>query len=465
MRQPLRRQLLLPLIAILLAALAGVSAVNVWLSSRLLRQNIDERMQNVASTLAKGNYPLQATVLLQVRGLSGADLVVRDSISGAVIASTDAAFEAAGEGVPSPLASTRIVNGQAYFFQQATVDRRARGGADYLLEIYYPERIYQEARSKAIFPPVIVGALALTLAVLLATLVAARVTRPVQQLQQQVQRIAQGDFTPLPAPRRDDELRDLSLAVNRMAELLKASAAQIRQHERQATLHQLGAGIAHQLRNAATGCRMALDLFRREFPASRQNENLLIASRQLELMEHYLQRFLTLGKTARLELKSLALAPLIDNALLLVRPLADHLHVRLELLEPRATALVRGETTSLEQVLVNLLTNAIEACALPGTSWPQVSVGVEQGESHLEIIVADSGPGLAPSVAARIGEPFVTSKPEGTGLGIAVAKELLAAHGGELRWERSGTQTRFVVTLPSQATVEGEVTAKSLSNS
>lgn len=450
MRHPLRRQLLLPLLAIVFAALVGLSLANIALTSQLIRQNVDERMQNVARTLGEGTYPLETNVLKQVRGLSGADLVVRDAHSLQLVATSNPVFANSDvQAGADPAAATRVVDGEAYFVHRAAIDRRPMGGRTFQLEIFYPERLYQEARWQAIYPSLLVGCIALLLAVLLASLVAARVTLPVRSLQQQVQRIAQGDFEPFPAPARDDELRDLALAVNRMAQLLKENAAQIRQHERQATLHQLGAGIAHQLRNAATGCRMALDLFRREHPQSRQHENLVIAARQLELMEHYLQRFLTLGRTARLELKPLAVNPLVDGALVLVRPLADHLHVTLELVEPRTTALVTGDATSLEQVLVNLLTNAIEACAVPSVVHPRVRVQAECVAQGVQIRVADNGPGIAAAVAGRIGEPFVTSKPEGTGLGIAVAKELLSQHGGTLTWERRGEETCFVATLPA----------------
>ncbi len=442
-RYPLRLQLLLPLWAILLASLAGVSLANVWLVSRQVRQSIDERMQNVAQTLAEGTYPLETNVLRQVRGLSGAELVVRDGER--VVASTSPSFNARHHQAQA----SRTVAGATYFASVAMLDRRASGGGQYTLEIYYPEQMYFDARWRAIAPSLIVGGIALVLAIALASVVAARVTQPVRRLQTQVERIAHGDFTPLPAPTRDDELRELAQAVNRMAELLQANAEVIRRHERDATLHQLGAGIAHQLRNAATGCRMALGLFRREQVASQSDENLLIASRQLELMEHYLQRFLTLGRTTQLTMKTYDACHILRQALQLVRPLAEHLHVHIDARLPEEVIQVYGNDTSLEQVLVNLITNAIEACALPGVDAPQVRVTLTTTPTSIRWQVADNGPGFAEAVVSRIGEAFVTSKPEGTGLGLAVAKEILAQHQGTLAWRREDGWTCFEATLES----------------
>ena len=86
------------------------------------------------------------------------------------------------------------------------------------------------------------------------------------------------------------------LAVNRTAEMLNEYEAQVRRSEQMRTLTVLGASIAHQLRNAVTGCRMALDLHAAECQSADDSECLDVAKRQLRLMESQLQRFLRVGK-------------------------------------------------------------------------------------------------------------------------------------------------------------------------
>jgi signal transduction histidine kinase len=297
-----------------------------------------------------------------------------------------------------------------------------------------------------------VGGVALVLAVAFAGVVAARVTEPVQLLKRQTERIANGDFALVRPPQRDDELRDLALAVNRMAELLQRNAVELRQHERAATLHQIGAGIAHQLRNAATGCRMALDLFRRQEQSLEHDENLIVATRQLELMESYLQRFLTLGRTSQLERAPTDLADVLRSAVELVRPLAEHRHATVDVHIKNDAPAIDADRKSLEQVFVNLLTNAVEACAVPDVSHPEVTVTLARHNGAWQVAILDNGPGFAPRVMGRLGDPFVTTKPEGTGLGLAVAREILAAHSATLSWSRRDGQTVFAVEFPAQVT-------------
>jgi two-component system C4-dicarboxylate transport sensor histidine kinase DctB len=108
---------------------------------------------------------------------------------------------------------------------------------------------------------------------------------------------------------------------------------------------------------------------------------------------------------------------------------------------------VFADATSLEQVLVNLLTNAIEACSETQVTHRAVRIEYGLTADQVQILIADQGPGFRPDVADHLGEPFVTTKPQGTGLGLAVAKEIVREHHGTLRWERVGDETRFVVEL------------------
>src|SRR5688500_1785950 len=85
-RLPLRRQILLPLLAIVALCVGGVSGAHVWLTTRLLQHAVDEQMRSVAKTLNASTFPLETNVLRQVRGLSGAELVVVDPETGAALA-------------------------------------------------------------------------------------------------------------------------------------------------------------------------------------------------------------------------------------------------------------------------------------------------------------------------------------------------------------------------------------------
>jgi signal transduction histidine kinase len=219
------------------------------------------------------------------------------------------------------------------------------------------------------------------------------------------------------------------------------------------TLTILGASIAHQLRNAATGCRMALDLHADECGASNSGECLDVARQQLRLMESQLQRFLRIGKNPKEVVTSnVDLVELIDNLLPLVRPAAQHAGVELDCRIASRQLVVRGDEEALCQVVLNLLLNAVQAAQQNGLhEHKQSRVCVEVGtamDERAEIIVSDSGAGPADAVAGSLFEPFVTDKAEGAGLGLTVAKEVVTAHGGSIGWSRENGMTRFRVGLP-----------------
>jgi HAMP domain-containing protein len=251
MRFPLRRQILLPMVGIVLLTIGVVSALNAWLASNRVQRQIETQLVDVQRTLSAGNFPLESNVLRQTRGLTGAEFVVATP-AGEVLAASDDGF--------SDLAGANHVH------RIVRLDRGPVGGGQFILHAFYPKDNLREAQRQAVWPPLAIGGLAIALVAAAAFLVARQVTRPIQQLRSQVERIAQGNFQPVPAPSRDDEVRDLVAAVNQMAEKLAHYEEETRKSERLRTLGTLGGGIAHQIRNAATGCRIADRSARRLLP-------------------------------------------------------------------------------------------------------------------------------------------------------------------------------------------------------
>jgi signal transduction histidine kinase len=254
-------------------------------------------------------------------------------------------------------------------------------------------------------------------------------------------------------PAVDDEIRDLSVAVNRTAEMLTDYEQQVRRSEQMRTATMLGASIAHQIRNAVTGCRMAIDLHAVDCCASDDRECLDVAQRQLRLMESQLQRFLRIGKRpAEMVQRHVDLGDLVENLLPLIRPVAQHAGVQLGCRIASGRLAVRGDDDALGQVVINLLLNAVQAAQQNGIERQglrRVNIEVSTTEAHAaEIVISDSGAGPADSVATSLFEPFVTDKAEGAGLGLAAAKEVVAAHGGSIGWNRENGMTRFRVELP-----------------
>ena len=449
MRLPLRRQILLPMVGIVLLTIGVVSALNAWLASGRAQRQIDEQLADVQRTLSAGNFPLESNVLRQMRGLTGAEYVVVGE-GGAIVAASHDRFMG--------------LSVDGYQRRALAIDRRPVGGGRLVLHAFYPETALRQAQWQAVWPPLAIGALAVLLVSAAAYVVAQRVTQPVQQLHAQVQRIAEGDFQPAPIPSRDDEIRDLVAAVNQMAAKLARYEEDTRASERLKTLGTLGAGIAHQIRNAATGCRIALDLHLRDCPPASTNGDdetpLGVAMRQLAQIESHIQRFLALGKPAPRERQPVEVSDVAREAAALVEPMAAHLGIEIVRgLEPQSLT-VMGDRDSLVQMLVNLLVNAVEAAAKVRVeagggsavaTIAQVELTAGRTASGLALAVVDPGPGPAPAIAPRLFQPFATDKPGGTGLGLVVSRKIAEDHGGRLSWRREDDRTWFVVELPLRA--------------
>jgi signal transduction histidine kinase len=471
MRWPLRNQILLPMICLMLGTLLGMSAMNAYFSVRRTRVQIECDLQQVAETLANPGFPLNDFVLRKMRGLSGAEFVLTDR-RGTVLASSaqrdalvDLPERRLGDAGNSPALGTPIVVGDRHFFHAPVkITRTASAESGLMLHILYPKEAYDEAWRLAVYPPLLLGVVAVVLAVVIGRGIAGRVTRPLRALQVQVDEIARGSFERLSVPQRDDEVADLSRCINQMSDMLARYEAEVRRNEQLRTLGQLGGGIAHQMRNSVTGCRLAVELHARKCRLG--DDSLDVAEHQLELMEKHLQRFLALGRRDDRPHVQTNLAQVVDNVVSLVGPSARHCGVKLKCDLPERPLLVCGDRDALEQLLTNVTLNAIEAASRidesdpdsarsmdrgavrEETFAPQVDVALRTLGQQVRIEVQDTGAGPSPGMERCLFEPFVTDKPDGTGLGLSVARDIAFSHGGEIRWERRGAKTCFVVELP-----------------
>jgi signal transduction histidine kinase len=234
-----------------------------------------------------------------------------------------------------------------------------------------------------------------------------------------------------------------------MAEKLGQYETEIRRTEQLQTLGKIGAGMAHQLRNAATGGRIAIELHQRECPLGPSDESLQVALRQFRLMESFLQRFLALGKPTGGQRTRGSAVDLVAEVLDLLRPTAQHFGVRLESAESEEPLTLQGDQEALRQLLSNLVLNACEAAAEVGDVRPQVVIELARASDGFGVIrVYDTGPGPSAALQARLFEPFVSGKPSGTGLGLFAARQIAQAHGGDVSWQRRDGTTCFSFTFP-----------------
>jgi signal transduction histidine kinase len=468
MRRPLKYQLLLPWLTVTLLVVVALSVSGALLASQRVRSDLRQSLRNIAQTLVQTNFPIEDSVLRQASGLSGATFAAIDD-SGRIRAAsaTNVAIPKASPPVTSAgaleLSHTALLEGQSFFHAVVELDRRPVGGRRESLHIFYPERQLSEARWQAFWPPLLAGLIATVLLLAITTVMAGRVTRPIEQLGRHAEDIAHGKFEPIAVPERNDEIRDLVVSINRMTAMLAKYEEEVRRSERLRTLGQLGGGIAHQIRNAVTGCRMALDLHQREcgvgfqpaledaragkMPAPlKADDTLDVATRQLELIERYLQRFLTLGRAPQTRTEHVELVALLRNVEPLIKPAAQHAGVSVMLELPAGTIDLKSDPHAIEQIMVNLLLNAIEAVSNGERREVVVRLTTDNRVALVEVM--DSGPGVSPAVRDKLFEPFATTKPDGVGLGLATARDLARSLGGELELRDEAGPTGFCLSLP-----------------
>ena len=509
MRLSLRYRLLLPLALLLV----GDVAATAWAAADAAA-GVDRRLAGqlwaVAGTLTRPGraYPLNDTVLAQVKGFSGAEFLLSDP-DGRTLVSTFPAPPTPPAGVPPtipaaegedhPLGPPVAVGGREFRCLRLPLreENEYRRGDLY---IFYPESLRRDAVRDAVRPPLALGVVGGLIAVGLGLATGTRLVRRVRNLEQRTRLIADGDFRPVPVPGADDEVTDLYRSVNEMARRLAAYQEAMQRSERLRVLGQFSGGLAHQLRNAAAGAKLAVELFLAENPAG-DPEPLRVALRQLARIEANLRQFLDLGKPPAGVRTACDLAALIDQAVSLLRPQCQHAGTALAWTAPAPPPTVPGDPAQLSHLFGNLIGNAVEAAGAGGAvevrllpsplegeglgvrgrpAPPETPAGVtgsalpltpraaprpspSRGEGENRTLpsverksaticvveIVDTGPGPPAEIADKLFEPFVTGKEDGIGLGLAVVRQAADAHGGRVSWERRAGRTVFRVELPS----------------
>lgn len=451
MRWPIRVQILLPFVGVVLLAVVAMTIAAAVLAARQRESQTLAQLRGVSETLAHTNVPYTSGVLEKMRGLSGAHFVACDS-RGEVIASTlpaetplPAGFdrERHSGGLESLTGQPRLLLGETRYLV-ARMEPRSDAFVRALF-VLYPETTWSRARWDAALPPLAVGSGAVLLTAAVSGWLAQRFGSRIRLLQEQVASIAAGDFREIAAGSRRDEIQDLIASVNTMSARLRQMQETIRRSERTRLLAQLAGGLAHQLRNAVAGARMALQLHQRRCTAPRDDKSLGVAMRQLALTETQVRGVLSLGRNEPGRFAACDLGRIVEDVAALVQPNCEHAHVAFELISDPSIGALEADAEALRAALLNLVLNAIEAAGPEGAVMLRT---VALGQT-IAVVVEDTGDGLLPQVAETLFEPFVTTKPEGVGLGLSLARQVALDHGGAIDCQRENDRTIFRLTLPA----------------
>jgi signal transduction histidine kinase len=267
--------------------------------------------------------------------------------------------------------------------------------------------------------------------VLLAALLTARMTRGLRRLAIAAEAVAAGDLSRKVGGEGSDEVGRVARAFNAMTDSLHQTLGALARQESLAAVGQFASELAHEVRNPLTAIRLDLQLVEEQLAAGSPMRALQRgALEEIERLDDTVAGVLQLARSGRVTLQAIDVRPPLREALHAAQPAFERYRVVVRVEAP-TPAFVRGDAGGLRQLFLNLLLNAAQA--LEGGGSVELRVDAEPGA--VLVTVTDDGPGIPAAVLALVRDPFFSTRPEGTGLGLAVAERIANAHGSALEFE------------------------------
>jgi two-component system, NtrC family, sensor kinase len=323
----------------------------------------------------------------------------------------------------------------------ARIDRRVLANVDSLSE---------DATEQQTFAVRLLLALSIlaTLIGVVMALYVRRVLQPLGAVTRRARDVAAGDLSPRTVVHTGDEISELATAFESMVGAIAAMREQMLATDRLATIGKMAAHVTHEIRNPLSSIALNVELLEEEISNGSTESKLLLGAvqKELERLTVLTEQYLSIARhrTAKIEVEDLCNV-IRESAEFMQRELMRK-NVELEVCVPSALVLVAFDEMQIRQVVFNLLRNAEEA--MPDGGKVRVTL-VEEPPTLVTLAVEDEGVGLDPSFADRLFDPFVTTKQTGTGLGLAVTRQIVESHSGKIRCENLETGgARFVIELP-----------------
>ena len=239
---------------------------------------------------------------------------------------------------------------------------------------------------------------------------------------------------------------ELEARVAERTAALRASQARVIHQEKMAAFGLLAAGIAHEVGNPLAGISSLVQMIRRRDPSPYTDDKLKLAESQLGRIQRTIRDLIDFSRPASNTQGRFRAFEVVDEALGIAKYYQRTVERDIKTTVPFCLAPVRGVRDHLTQVILNLVLNAIDATGKGGRIRIE---GRPDGDS-IVLSVADDGRGIAEADRVRLGQPYFTTKPQGTGLGLFVSRQIVEEMGGTLTFESEpGFGTTFRVRIPA----------------
>jgi signal transduction histidine kinase len=276
------------------------------------------------------------------------------------------------------------------------------------------------------------------------------VVSPIRRLTDGVHRLTAGNYRQHVEVNTDDELRELADAFNRLTDRL----ADRRRDDQFVFLGHFAARMAHEMRKPLHIAQLAAQAMKSKGVFSQKHVQMIIA--EIENADRFISEILNFGRPEQLNLTEYSLAELTEKVLAQHELVMEEEGIELEAEIDSDVPNLYVDPVKMEQVISNLLQNAVEATKEDGGKpWVHVAVKALDGSTTLgaagvELSITDGGPGFDEETRERAMDPYFTSKDSGTGLGLSISYRILTAHGATLSLENTPDGTgRVRVRFPA----------------
>jgi signal transduction histidine kinase len=308
------------------------------------------------------------------------------------------------------------------------------------------------------------------LAVILLTVLSTNlVLRPLKRIEQTIDRIVQGSEEPaVTSPARKNRAREFAVVENKLDllgqqfrgaredaselrhnvdKLIERLATQLDVATRLAAISRLTGGVAHEIKNPLNAIALHLDLLKEMSGASveEQNKMLNILSKEVLRLDRVVKTFLDFSRPVEVHFEEVDLAAVTREVSTLMTPQARLARVTLEAETPAGPALLRADPDMIKQVVLNLVTNAMEAMSDGG----RLRIAVRGTVDAVTLEITDSGPGIPPDLRDKVFQLYFTTKPRGSGIGLAMTYRAVQLHNGTITFtSEEGQGTTFYLQFP-----------------
>lgn len=456
---------------------AGLGLAVGWLGVQVAgreteRKLVDEVALHVAGQIGSNRWPLTDDLLQKVSQMLG-DETATGPANRAEIAASSLDARRRGELLSqvarTPLPRDVMLSGRRYRMAVAAIMQMDSGAQDEPMRLclLVPVERIQSAKARAARTIALATAAAVALATVVSVWWSHTITRPLRQLAARMDRLSRvaedvdldallaSELSPSgtggKSPRGPQEVAKLTESYEGLMGQLAEARNRLARSARMATLGQMSASVAHELRNPLSGIKMNARVLADELARHGiHDESLDIMRREIDRMEAYLNELLSLASRQEAPAEApdrrsaVRLDELADSVVSLLESRCRQASIAVEREYDRGAVPAWGDAARLRQVVLNLALNAIEAMPSGG----RLGLHVEPCEDGVRLSVSDTGAGVRVPDGTDVFEPFVSSKRGGTGLGLHVCRTIVERHAGRIGYRSSEGGSTFWVVLP-----------------